>query len=106
MRGKEMIKVSVYYPNTDGGRFDFDYWTSSHIPLVQARLGCSSTEASKGISDANPNDPPMYVATVDMYFETVEAVHEGFKAHGSEIFADLPNYTDIKPQFIITEVLD
>ena len=101
-----MIKVSPYYPYTDGVRFDFDYYTTSHIPLCQTRLGCSRVEVAKGISDANPNDPPCYVATADLYFDTVDAVHEGFKAHGRELFADMPNYTDCKPQFIITEVLD
>jgi uncharacterized protein (TIGR02118 family) len=101
-----MIKLSVYYPNTVGERFDFDYYTSSHIPLCKARLNPSRTEVSKGISDANPNDPPMYVATVDFYFDTVDAVHEGFKTHGREVMGDLPNYTDIKPQFIISEVID
>ncbi len=105
-RGEGMIKVSAYYPYTEGVKFDFNYYTNSHIPLCKSRLGCSKVEVSKGISDTNPNDPPMYVATADMYFDNVEEVHEGFKAHGRELFTDMPNYTDIKPLFIIAEVLD
>src|SRR6185312_4185403 len=34
-----MIKVSVMYPNTPGGRFDHDYYRDKHMPLVKARLG-------------------------------------------------------------------
>ena len=32
-----MIKVSVMYPNTPGGRFDHDYYRDKHMPLVKER---------------------------------------------------------------------
>ena len=34
-----MIKVSVFYPNKPGARFDFDYYTATHLPLVRDKLG-------------------------------------------------------------------
>jgi hypothetical protein len=35
----------------------------------------------------------------------VEEVHEGFKASGREIMGDIPNFTDIKPTFQISEIV-
>jgi uncharacterized protein (TIGR02118 family) len=40
-----------------------------------------------------------------LYFDTVEHVHEAFKTHGREIMGDIKNYTDIQPQFLISEVV-
>ena len=36
-----MIKVSVLYPNTEGSRFDMDYYVNKHMPMVQSKLGSS-----------------------------------------------------------------
>jgi hypothetical protein len=33
-----MIRVTVSYPNTAGARFDLDYYLTTHIPLVEAKL--------------------------------------------------------------------
>jgi len=30
-----MVKVSVFYPNCKGTRFDIEYYCNRHIPLVQ-----------------------------------------------------------------------
>ena len=47
-----MIKVSVMYPNTPGGRFDHDYYRDKHMPLVKARMGdaCKSYTVDKGMA--------------------------------------------------------
>lgn len=29
----DMTKISIFYPNTDGARFDFDYYLNTHMPL-------------------------------------------------------------------------
>ena len=33
-----MIKVSVYYPNEEGKKFDIDYYTNKHMALVHEKL--------------------------------------------------------------------
>ena len=40
---KGMIKVSVIYPNTDGKKFDINYYTSKHLELVGVLLLVIST---------------------------------------------------------------
>ncbi len=103
-----MIKVSVYYPNESGKKFDIDYYANKHMALVHQKLdslGLIRSEVEKGMSDTDPNAPPRFVAAGALYFDTVEHVHESFMTHGKEIMGDIPNYTDIQPQFLISEVV-
>ena len=103
-----MIKVSVYYPNESGKKFDHDYYANKHFAMVHRLLdsgGLVRTEVEKGISDTDPSAAPRYVAVGALYFEAVEQVHGAFMTHGKEIMGDVPNYTDIQPQFLISEVV-
>jgi uncharacterized protein (TIGR02118 family) len=103
-----MIKVTVMYPNEEGKKFDFDYWVNTHLPIVHRLLdsnGLIKDELEKGVSDTDPNAPPRYIAVGHLYFNTTDEVHQGFMTHGREIIGDIKNYTDIQPQFQISEVL-
>lgn len=103
-----MIKVSIFFPNEPGKKFDLDYFQNQHFSLVHRLLdsqGLVRGEVEKGVSDTDPSAPPRFVAVGGLYFDTVEHVHEGFKTHGREIMGDLKNYTDIQPQFLISEVV-
>ena len=103
-----MIKVTVLYPNEEGKTFDFDYWAGPHMEIVHGRLdsmGLQRSELEKGVSAADPNAPAPFVAMATLYFHTADEVHEGFKTHGREILGDIKNYTDISPQYQISEVL-
>lgn len=103
-----MIKVTVLYPNEDSKKFDHDYWASTHLDLVQTLLGPMGLvkgEMEKGVSGTDPNSPPPFIAIAHLYFDTVEEVHSAFIAHAGTIIGDISNYTDIKPQFQISETL-
>lgn len=103
-----MIKVSIYYPAEAGKKFDIDYFANEHMALVHQKLdsqGLIRTEVEKGVSDADPSAPPRFVAAGALYFDTVEHVHEGFRTHGRELMGDMANYTEIKPQFLISEIV-
>ena len=67
--------------------------------------GLTRTEIEKGISDADPSAAPRNIAVGNLYFEAVEQVHAAFMNHGKEIMGDIPNYTDIQPQILISEVV-
>ena len=41
-----MIKVSVFYPNTDASSFDMDYYCNSHMPMVREKLGDACKDAA------------------------------------------------------------
>jgi uncharacterized protein (TIGR02118 family) len=103
-----MIKVTVFYPNEPGKKFDMEYYRNKHFPLAHRLLdsaGLMRSEIEKGVSDTDPNAPPRFVAVGSLYFDTVEHVHQAFKTHGREIMGDIKNYTDIQPQFLISEVV-
>lgn len=102
-----MIKVSVFYPNKPGSRFDFDYYTGTHLPLVRDRLGdaCTGIAADQGLAGGAPGAPAPYVAIAHLFFESVDAFQTAFDPVASEILGDIPNYTDLQPELQISEVL-
>lgn len=103
-----MIKVTIMYPNQEGKKFDFGYWTTTHLEMVQKLLGPMGLvkgEMEKGISGTDPSAPPTYVAIGHLYFNTVKEVHEAFKAHAGTIMGDTPNYCDVQPQIQLSETL-
>jgi len=101
-----MIKVSVFYPNNNGTKFNMDYYCKSHIPMVQQKLGvaCKGVAVEHGLSGATPGSRPAFVAMGHLYFDTAEAFETAFGPHAQEIMADIPNYTDIQPTIKISEV--
>jgi uncharacterized protein (TIGR02118 family) len=101
-----MIKVSVFYPNNNGSKFNMDYYCKSHIPMVQQKLGaaCKGVAVEHGLSGATPGSPPAFVAMGHLYFDTAGAFETAFGPHAQEIMADIPNYTDIQPTIQVSEV--
>lgn len=101
-----MIKVSVLYPNPENCRFDFDYYCQSHMPMVRDRLGaaCRGIAVDKGLAGEG-GARPAFVAAAHLYFESVDAFAAAFGPHEGEIMADIPNYTNVEPSVLISEVL-
>ncbi len=101
-----MIKVSVFYPNEKGKKFDMDYYCNSHIPMVQKKLGAAlkGGAVEQGLSGAEPGSPATYVAMGHLLFDSVEAFQRAFGPNAETIMADVPNYTDIQPVLQISEV--
>ncbi len=101
-----MIKVSVFYPNNEGSKFDIDYYCKSHIPMVQDKLGAALKGASvdQGLGGPEPGSRATYVAMGHLLFESIEAFQGAFGPHAEAIMGDVPNYTDIQPLIQISEV--
>jgi uncharacterized protein (TIGR02118 family) len=101
-----MIKVSVLYPAGDGAKFDMNYYCTSHMPMVQGKLGaaCKSVAVEQGMAGATPGAPPAYVAMGHLYFDSADAFQTAFGPHAQEIMADVPNYTNVQPIVQISEV--
>ena len=101
-----MIKVSVFYPNNEGSKFDIDYYCNRHIPMVREKLGaaCKNAAVEQGIAGPTPGSRPAFIAMGHIYFDSVEAFQTAFGPHTEAIMADIPNYTDIQPTLQISEV--
>lgn len=95
-----MIRLSVFYPKTDGATFDHDYYRDKHVPLCLKSWGLDRAEIDKGI------DGP-YEAAVHMTFESLEAMGAAMGSPGTaEVMADIANYTTIGPVLQTSEVVD
>jgi uncharacterized protein (TIGR02118 family) len=94
-----MIKVSVFYENTEGKRFDMDYYCNKHIPMVKEKLGtaCKHVDIDQGLGGAQPGSKPAFVALAHMHFDSVDAFQKAFGPHAATIMGDIQNYTDIQP---------
>ena len=103
-----MVRISVQYPSGDGKKFDLDYYVTKHMRLVQQRLGGLGLlrwEVDKGLAGGAPGAPAPFACIGHLYFNTVDAFQAAMKAHGKELVADVPNFTNIQPQFQISEVI-
>ena len=67
--------------------------------------GCNAASWRRAYRPPTPTLPRPFVAMATLYFNTADEVHEGFKTHGREILGDIKNYTDISPQYQISEIL-
>jgi uncharacterized protein (TIGR02118 family) len=95
-----MIRISVLYPK--GGNFDFDYYLNKHMVLVHKLLdpfGLVKSEVDKGIGDVP------YVAAGHLIFKSAEEMQKGLQAHDPALAADMVNYTNIKPEFQVSEII-
>ena len=98
-----MQRVTVVYPNKEGANFDFDYYMKKHIPFVE-RLAGKSIEVWRGISSANGSSAA-FVCLATIPIDSVSQFQAMMSQHGAEVFADIPNYTNIEPIVQFDEML-
>jgi uncharacterized protein (TIGR02118 family) len=95
-----MIRLSVFYPSTEGATFDHDYYRNKHVPLCVKTWGLDGAEIDKGVDGPN-------VAAVHFKFESLDAVRPAMAAEGTAaVLADVPNYTSITPVLQTSEIVD
>jgi len=95
-----MMRLSVFYPSTEGGTFDHDYYREKHVPLCLETWGLRGAEIDKGVDGPN-------VAAVHFKFESLEALQAAMGGEGTgALLADVANYTSIAPVLQISEIVD
>ncbi len=96
-----MIRISVMYPKP--AKFDFDYYKNTHMKLVHKLMdscGLVKSEVNKGVGDSP------YVAVGHLIFNSMEEMQQALQDHDPELAADVVNFTDAKPKFQISEILE
>jgi uncharacterized protein (TIGR02118 family) len=94
-----MIRLSVFYPATEGATFDHDYYRDKHVPLACRAWGLDKAEIDKGV------DGP-YVAAVHFTFDSLEAMGAAMASEATgEVMADVANYTTITPVLQTSEIV-
>ena len=102
-----MVLVSVLYPAQPGARFDERYYLDRHIPLVRRHwegMGLSEVRLLRGTGTPTGEAAPRRVIAL-LSFASAAALAEAVAAHGAEIFADIPNFTDVTPVVQVNEPL-
>ena len=95
-----MIRLSVFYPTTEGATFDHDYYREKHVPLACSSWGLDGAEIDRGL------DGP-YVAAVHFKFASQDALAAAMASEGTgAVLADVANYTTIPPVLQTSEIVD
>lgn len=103
-----MLRMSVLYPAGDELTFDWDYYTSEHMQLVNDRWGehmARPAEVARGLSGVPKGDPAFAALTV-VYFADRDALNAALKAGGMDIPNDIPNFYPGQPVMQVDEVVE
>ena len=101
-----MIRVTVIYRWEDGARFDHDYYHSKHMDIAREALsahGLMRLESDRFFTRSSPSAGET-IAAANAYFATRETAQAALAAAGPALMADLPNYSNLKPQVLLSAV--
>jgi uncharacterized protein (TIGR02118 family) len=70
-----------------------------------ATHGITRYEILQGLGGLAPGSEPQFAAVGNLYFNSVGDFQGGMAAHGAELQSDIPNFTDIQPQFQISQAV-
>jgi uncharacterized protein (TIGR02118 family) len=102
-----VIRVIGLYRWEEGAHFDHEYYHTEHMRITEEILaphGLMHLESDRFVS-AHPPRPGQIVAATNAYFPTLELAQAAMNAAGALLMADVPNYTNLKPQIHLSEVM-
>lgn len=104
---KGLIKVSVMYPYAEGKTFNMEYYETKHMPTVAGFLGSNLVKYAieKGLASGIPNQPLSFVAIGTFYVKSLSDYQAAVGQNRDAIRADFPNYTNISPVILVSEVV-
>jgi uncharacterized protein (TIGR02118 family) len=90
--------VTVIYPKTESSHFDHDYYTKTHMQLVQRLWGAHGMVGAQVLRGTGSlgGEPPYELITL-LEFPNQEAWLKAAGAHADEIMEDVPRFTNIRP---------
>jgi uncharacterized protein (TIGR02118 family) len=90
--------VSVMYQVGAGQKFDLDYYMKTHVPMVGKLMGPAGLKGAQVLhGTGSPGGPLGFHIMALLEFDSVDAFKAAADAHGTAIFGDIPNFTDVKP---------
>lgn len=102
-----LIKVSIMYPFAEGKTFDMEYYKTRHMPMVAGLLGTNLVKYTieKGVTSGIPNTPLPFMAIGSFYVKSLSDYQAAIAPNRDAIRSDFPNYTDVSPVILISEVI-
>ena len=104
---KGLIKVAVMYPYGEGKTFNMEYYETKHMPMVARFLGTNLVKYTieKGLASGVPNQPLPFMAIGTFYVKSLSDYQAAIGPNRDAIRADFPNYTNITPIILVSEVV-
>lgn len=103
-----MIRMSIMYPQTPGGKFDIDYYVDTHMPmsikLMSPYPGFRGVSVEHGMSGVEPGSAPAFVAVTHFLFDSSEEMWNAIAPHGEALQEDMLHCTDIVPVIQFNDV--
>lgn len=107
-REGSMVIIAVMYPAGGGETFDHAYYMGTHIPLVRDRwgsMGLQGVEVLRGTPGPDGAKPTFSTVAL-LRFASMDAFKKAADAHGAEIFADIPRFTNATPTLQFNETAE
>jgi len=87
--------MTIIYENGPDVRFDFEYYNTTHMPLIMRLYGDSISrfELRKGMPGED-GAPPRYIATITIWIADPDAFDAAAAEHQAGLRADVPKFTN------------
>ncbi|MEJ7647057.1 MAG: EthD family reductase [Chryseolinea sp.] len=104
---KGLIKISVMYPFSEGKTFNMEYYEAKHMPMVANYLGSNLVKYTieKGIASGIPSQALPYMAVGTFYVKSLSDYQAAIGPNRDAIRADFPNYTNVAPVILVSEIV-
>lgn len=100
-----MIKITVFYPYTEGAHFDMDYYTTKHIAVHKQDPNVKGIVIEEGVGPFRKDGKPAFVCIAHFFYESLEKLKESRTPEKeARQVADIQNFTDIKPYNQYSEI--
>ena len=102
-----MITVNVLYPNTDGAKFDMNYYLTSHIPMLKRVLGgaLKGCTVEQGLGGGAPGTKAEFAVLCHLRFDSVESYQQAIGPVAEQIRNDVANYASEAPITQLSDVI-
>jgi len=101
-----MIRIAAAYPRQEGKKFDMEYYTKIHLPMVWKKFspfGLAKIEVDRALEKPGGGQSPFF-AIGYLYFDTLESFQKCYATVGAEVVGNIPIYTDVVPMIQVGEV--
>ena len=91
--------LTILYPNSEGVRWDVEYYRTHHMPLIMGLYGKDAIkrfELRKGATDQKGGSPP-YIGAVNIYINDQKSFDAAGAQHGKTLVADVPHFSSVMP---------
>jgi len=98
--------LTILYPNSEGVRWDVDYYVKHHMPLIMRLYGRKAIkrfELRKG--DAGQmGGAPKYIGSINIYIQNQKAFDAAGAKHTKELVDDVPHFSSVMPTAFPTTI--